>query len=99
MSVYRVALGCALPATESLVSREDGEAFGRGRASVSMVMRSSARRVSAEGGRERRPGEDLGDLAIRDPGEQVTRRGGSRVRAFELVSAAPGHAPGITAPE
>src|SRR6266511_3447587 len=43
--------------------------------------------------------EDLGDLAIRDPGEQVTRRGGSRVRAFELVSAAPGHAPGITAPE
>jgi class 3 adenylate cyclase len=43
--------------------------------------------------------EDLGDLAIRDRGEQVTRRGGSRVRAFELVSAAPGHAPGITAPE
>src|SRR6266542_4732498 len=43
--------------------------------------------------------EDLGDLAILDPGEQVTRRGGSRVRAFELVSAAPGHAPGITAPE
>ena len=43
--------------------------------------------------------EDLGDLAIRDRGEQATRRGGARVRAFELVSAAPGHAPGITAPE
>jgi class 3 adenylate cyclase len=35
-------------------------------------------------------GEDLGDLAIRDLGEQVTRRSGSPVRAFELVPAAPG---------
>ena len=43
--------------------------------------------------------EDLGDLAIRDRGEQVARRGGSRVRAFELVFAAPGDASGITAPE
>jgi class 3 adenylate cyclase len=43
--------------------------------------------------------EDLGDLAIRDLGEQITRRSGSPVRAFELVRATPGDAPGFTAPE
>ena len=41
--------------------------------------------------------EDLGDLAIRDLGTQVTRRSGSPVRAFELLPAAPGD--GFTAPE
>ena len=41
--------------------------------------------------------EDLGDLAIRDLGTQVTRRSGSAVRAFELVPAAPGD--GFTAPD
>ena len=41
--------------------------------------------------------EDLGGLAIRDLGTQVTRRSGSPVRAFELLPAAPGD--GFTAPE
>ena len=41
--------------------------------------------------------EELGDLAIRDLGKQVTRRSGSPVRAFGLFAVAPGE--GFTAPE
>ena len=43
--------------------------------------------------------EDLGDLAIQDLGEQVTRQSGSRVRAFELLTPALADAPEFTAPE
>jgi class 3 adenylate cyclase len=43
--------------------------------------------------------EDLGDLAIDDLGEQVTRRSGSRVRAFELLARTPDDTPESTAPE
>jgi class 3 adenylate cyclase len=43
--------------------------------------------------------EDLGDLVVRDIGEQMTRRSGSRLRAFELLAPAHADAPGSTAPE
>jgi class 3 adenylate cyclase len=44
--------------------------------------------------------EDLGDLVVRDIGEQIARRSGSRLRAFELlVAPAPADTAGSTAPE
>jgi class 3 adenylate cyclase len=42
--------------------------------------------------------EDLRGLHIRDVGDQVARRSGSRVRAFELVASATSDAPQSTAP-
>jgi class 3 adenylate cyclase len=43
--------------------------------------------------------EDSGNLVVRDIGERMTRRSGSRLRAFELLATAPADAQASTAPE